>query len=74
MEVGPVAEVFQRPAHAYTLGSSVRVPAGHRRGETLANIPGAPPHLAALRAGLPLAPRCAFVHPMCPSGSSIPLR
>jgi oligopeptide/dipeptide ABC transporter ATP-binding protein len=73
MEVGPVAEVFQRPAHAYTLGLLGAVPASHRARETLANIPGAPPHLAALPPGCRFAPRCAFVHPACRVGQIDPV-
>jgi len=73
MEVGRSRGVPATGAclHAGLLGA---VPAGHRARETLANIPGAPPHLAALPPGCRFAPRCAFVHPMCRVGQLDPLR
>ncbi len=40
MEAGQVADVFRRPAHAYTLGLLGAVPAGHRPGETSHRHPG----------------------------------
>ncbi|MFI5015369.1 MAG: ABC transporter ATP-binding protein [Hyphomicrobiales bacterium] len=68
MEVGPVAEVFRRPAHAYTLGLLGAVPSTHRPREPLTNIPGAPPSLTEFSEGCRFAPRCAFVEPACRSG------
>ena len=73
MEVGPVAEVFRRPAHAYTLGLLGAVPSSHRPRETLANIPGAPPRLVALPSGCRFAPRCAFAEPTCREGQLDPV-
>jgi len=68
MEVGPVAEVFRRPAHAYTLGLLGAVPSTHRPREPLTNIPGAPPSPTEPREGCRFAPRCAFVEPACRAG------
>jgi oligopeptide/dipeptide ABC transporter ATP-binding protein len=65
MELGPVAEVFRHPAHAYTQGLLGAVPASHGPREPLANIPGAPPSLLALPRGCRFAPRCGFVEPAC---------
>jgi oligopeptide/dipeptide ABC transporter ATP-binding protein len=73
MEVGPVAGVFRRPAHAYTLGLLGAVPSSHRPRETLANIPGAPPHLAALPPGCRFAPRCAYAESACRLGQLDPV-
>ena len=63
VEVGPVAEVFPRPAHPYTAGLMRSQPQVSRRGQ-LSPIPGAPPNLARLPSG------CAF-HPRCPHAQAI---
>ena len=68
MEVGPVAEILRRPAHAYTRGLIGAVPASHRPRETLTNIPGSPPSLLALADGCRFAPRCSFVEEACRTG------
>ena len=68
MEVGPVADIFRRPSHAYTLGLIGAVPAAHRPREPLTNIPGALPSPMALPDGCRFAPRCAFVESACRSG------
>jgi peptide/nickel transport system ATP-binding protein/oligopeptide transport system ATP-binding protein len=73
MEVGPVAEIFRRPAHAYTLGLLGAVPSTHRARETLANIPGAPPRPGALPEGCRFAPRCSLVEPACATGRLDPV-
>ncbi len=73
MEVGPVAEVFRRPAHAYTLGLLGAIPATHKPREPLANIPGAPPSLLALPQGCRFAPRCSLVEPACREGRLDPV-
>jgi peptide/nickel transport system ATP-binding protein/oligopeptide transport system ATP-binding protein len=65
MELGPVAEVFRRPAHAYTLGLIGAVPSTHKLREPLANIPGAPPSFTAMPEGCRFAPRCSLVEPRC---------
>ena len=73
MEIGPVAKVFREPAHAYTLGLLGAVPSAHRPREPLANIPGAPPRLAALLPGCRFAPRCALAEPACEAGRWAPV-
>jgi len=59
-EQAPVATLFARPEHPYTvglLGASPGVAAGSGR---LASIAGAVPDPRALPAGCPFAPRCPF--------------
>src|SRR5262249_49165313 len=68
MEIGSVAAIFRRPAHAYTAGLLGSVPSGHTARQTLTAIPGAPPDLAQLSEGCPFAPRCAFVAELCQGG------
>jgi peptide/nickel transport system ATP-binding protein len=73
METGPVAEVFRKPAHAYTLGLLGAVPSSHRPRRALANIPGAPPHPFALPPGCRFAPRCLLAEPACAAGRWAPV-
>jgi peptide/nickel transport system ATP-binding protein/oligopeptide transport system ATP-binding protein len=73
MEVGPVAEVLRRPAHAYTQGLLGAVPSAHRPREPLANISGAPPRLSDLPPGCRFAPRCALAEPKCLTGRPAPV-
>jgi peptide/nickel transport system ATP-binding protein/oligopeptide transport system ATP-binding protein len=73
MELGPVAEVFRRPAHAYTLGLLGAIPASHKPREPLTNIPGAPPDLLVLPDGCRFAPRCGFAEPACRTGRLDPV-
>jgi oligopeptide/dipeptide ABC transporter ATP-binding protein len=73
MELGPVADVFRRPAHAYTLGLLGAIPATHKPREPLANIPGAPPSLLDLPEGCRFAPRCSFVEAACRNGRLDPV-
>ena len=53
-EAGPVAEIFARPRHAYTLGLLNSVPRGGALREPLSSIAGQPPSLLQPRAGLRL--------------------
>jgi oligopeptide/dipeptide ABC transporter ATP-binding protein len=65
VESGPVAEVFDAPAHPYTqalLGSIPRMSDSRRR---LAAIDGQPPDLAALPPGCAFAPRCPSAVDRC---------
>jgi len=71
MEIGSVADIFRRPAHAYTAGLLGSVPSGQAARQKLAAIPGAPPDLSLRHDGCPFAPRCAFVAGPCRSGRPI---
>jgi peptide/nickel transport system ATP-binding protein/oligopeptide transport system ATP-binding protein len=73
MELGPVAEIFRRPAHAYTQGLIGAVPSTHRPREPLANIPGAPPSMLTPPDGCRFAPRCALAEPRCREGRLDPV-
>lgn len=73
MEAGTVAQVLGTPRHPYTLGllESRPDPEGGRR--RLRPIPGSPPDLAALTAGCPFRPRCAYARPECGRGALPPI-
>jgi peptide/nickel transport system ATP-binding protein len=65
-EVGSVGEIYQQPAHAYTLGllsSLARM--DQRRTERLRPIRGQPPSLIRVPAGCPFHPRCPFATDVC---------
>ncbi|HEX3621344.1 MAG TPA: ABC transporter ATP-binding protein [Acidimicrobiales bacterium] len=65
-EVGSVGDIYQRPAHAYTLGllsSLARM--DQRRTERLRPIRGQPPSLIRVPAGCPFHPRCPFATEVC---------
>ena len=61
VESGPVADIFARPRHPYTVGllRSIARPDRDAAG-TLAAIPGQPPDPTALPPGCPFTPRCAW--------------
>ena len=70
LEEGPVARVYARPRHPYTLGllaSAPRFTPG-AAGALPAEIPGALPRPGRLPPGCVFAPRCAFVRPHCLAG------
>jgi peptide/nickel transport system ATP-binding protein/oligopeptide transport system ATP-binding protein len=64
-ESGPVAEIFARPAHAYTAGLLRSLPDPRRARERLVPIAGSPPDPTGLPAGCPFAPRCPAAIPAC---------
>jgi peptide/nickel transport system ATP-binding protein/oligopeptide transport system ATP-binding protein len=64
-EAGPVAEIFERPRHAYTLGLLNSVPRGGALRQPLNSIAGQPPSLADRPSGCAFAPRCPFVVAAC---------
>ena len=71
VERGATRGVFSSPAHPYTRALLQAVPNPARAGAhaaangRLAQIPGAPPDLAALGPGCAFAPRCAMAQPIC---------
>jgi peptide/nickel transport system ATP-binding protein len=66
-EIGPVAEVINRPAHPYTVGLMGSIPAMDEDRERLAQIDGAMPRLNAIPLGCAFNPRCPRVFDRCKS-------
>jgi peptide/nickel transport system ATP-binding protein len=64
-EVGPVAEVINRPAHPYTIGLMGSIPAMDQDRERLMQIDGAMPRLTAIPKGCAFNPRCPQVFDRC---------
>ncbi|MGM0575324.1 MAG: ABC transporter ATP-binding protein [Myxococcota bacterium] len=66
MEAAPTDELFEHPAHPYTLGLLRSLPrVDEREHERLYSIPGKPPDLAHRPPGCPFEPRCAFARDVC---------
>ena len=66
MEEGPVFDIFEKPAHPYTLGLLASVPRLDRdKSRRLEPIPGSPPDLLSPPAGCPFASRCRYARRVC---------
>ncbi|MET7462193.1 ABC transporter ATP-binding protein [Nonomuraea sp. NPDC005501] len=65
VETGTVAEVYQRPAHPYTIGLMRAVPTVRDGDAPLEAIEGHPPDLAAPPTGCAFHPRCPFARDVC---------
>jgi peptide/nickel transport system ATP-binding protein len=65
VELGPVNDIFYRPAHPYTLGLIRAVPTVTGEFEDLISIPGSPPDLIDLPPGCKFHIRCAYVADRC---------
>ncbi|MBX5449266.1 ABC transporter ATP-binding protein [Thermogemmatispora sp.] len=66
VESAPVRQIFQTPAHPYTIGLLQSIPRlDEKRGTRLTPIPGQPPDLSRNIVGCPYAPRCPRVQPRC---------
>ena len=66
VERGPAGRIFTDPQHPYTQALLRAIPSvGGDRDAPLAQIPGAPPSLAALPQGCAFAPRCAHAVAAC---------
>jgi peptide/nickel transport system ATP-binding protein len=65
VEIGPVAEVVQRPRHPYTVGLMGAIPSVEKPAGRLVQIPGAMPRLAAIPEGCAFHPRCAHAFDRC---------
>lgn len=66
-EIGPVADVVQRPHHPYTVGLMGTIPKLGDDLETLVQIPGAMPRLNAMPSGCRFHPRCPHIFDRCQS-------
>ena len=65
VEMGPVREIFDNPAHPYTQALIGSVPKLTGTGERLVTIEGQPPSLSDLPPGCRFAPRCAHADDRC---------
>ncbi|MGD9804924.1 MAG: ABC transporter ATP-binding protein [Hyphomicrobiaceae bacterium] len=65
VEVGPVKDIFERPAHPYTKALIASVPRMTGRQGRLATIEGQPPSLLDLPPGCRFAARCAHAFDRC---------
>ncbi len=65
VELGPVNDIFYRPAHPYTLGLIRAVPTVTGDFQELASIPGAPPDLIDPPVGCKFHPRCPYATERC---------
>ena len=65
VEVGSVAEIFNRPMHPYTQGLLAALPDTSQRGQKLNDIPGTVPHNPGLLPGCLFASRCPYAWEQC---------
>ncbi len=66
VEQAPVDDLYERPAHPYTMGLLQAIPTlDQRNQERLASIEGMPPDLRAPAVACPFAPRCPYVVDQC---------
>jgi oligopeptide/dipeptide ABC transporter ATP-binding protein len=66
IESAPVKQIFETPAHPYTVGLLQSIPRLHEaRGSRLTPIAGQPPDLTNPPVGCPYAPRCPKVQSRC---------
>jgi peptide/nickel transport system ATP-binding protein len=64
-EIGPVADVINRPSHPYTVGLMGSIPSMDEERARLAQIDGAMPRLTAIPKGCAFNPRCPKVFDRC---------
>jgi len=65
VEVGTVEDIFERPAHPYTLGLIRAIPRMDEKGDRLVGIEGNIPNLIDPPTGCRFHPRCGFFHAKC---------
>ena len=65
VEIGPVAEIFARPAHPYTEGLFRAIPRIDRSDQTLSSIAGQVPSIDRMPEGCRFAARCPLREPAC---------
>ena len=70
VETGPIADIYHRPAHPYTLGLMHSIPRADLKGLKLEPIQGSPPDLRFIPSGCAFRTRCTFVRDRC--AESIP--
>ncbi len=72
VEWGATRDVFQRPAHPYTVGLLKAAQAARNNEGRFATIAGDPPNLSELSTGCPFTPRCPLVREECPKAMPAP--
>ncbi|HNS02319.1 MAG TPA: ABC transporter ATP-binding protein [Anaerolineae bacterium] len=66
IEQAPVDDLYEQPAHPYTMGLLHAIPSlDQRNQERLASIEGMPPDLRKAATACPFAPRCPYVIDRC---------
>ncbi len=66
MEEAGIAELFESPAHPYTIGLLRSIPViDQDKDSMLEPIPGSPPDMLAPPAGCPFVPRCVHARSIC---------
>lgn len=65
VEIGPVDQVINCPAHPYTIGLMASIPSMSDECERLQQIDGAMPRLNAMPSGCAFHPRCPQAGPRC---------
>jgi oligopeptide transport system ATP-binding protein len=65
MERGPIREIYDRPAHPYTVGLLASVPRVAGDQQELRPIPGSPPNPGERASGCPFQPRCPLATDRC---------
>jgi peptide/nickel transport system ATP-binding protein len=65
VEIGPVADVTQRPRHPYTAGLMASIPSVRQRHDRLNQIDGAMPRLHQIPPGCTFNPRCGYAGNLC---------
>ena len=66
MESSPIEELFNNPAHPYTIGLFNSLPSmDQSKQEKLHPIPGSPPDMLSPPKGCPFAPRCKYRRVIC---------
>lgn len=74
VETGTVRELLEQPRHPYTAGLIACAPSRHKRGESLAQIPGMTPSLSALPSGCAFKTRCSLADHQCDRRPPLQLR
>jgi oligopeptide transport system ATP-binding protein len=64
-EQAPIADLYAKPLHPYTLGLLESIPRVDHKGEELYAIKGLPPNLTRIPPGCSFAPRCRFAQDVC---------
>ena len=73
VESAGVFEIYDRPAHPYTLGLLESIPRLDQKGQELTAIGGLPPNLMRIPPGCAFNPRCRFARDLCREGGAPPL-